>query len=148
MTARFIDSYLLYLLARASDSVSAQFHARLGDHGLQVREWRVLAALSDGDGLMLGELAEIALQRQPTMTKIVDRMERAGLVERRPGEKDRRQVRIFITPEGRRRVDAALRDARRHEADVLAGLTAADAARLKSVLRSLIAAGADGTPES
>ena len=58
MADRFVDNYLLYLLARASNEVSAQFHARLKSHGLHVPEWRVLASLSDGDGMTVGELAD------------------------------------------------------------------------------------------
>ena len=62
MAERFVNDYLLYLLARASSEVSAQFHQRLKTHGLQVAEWRVLASLSDGDGMTIGELAARALQ--------------------------------------------------------------------------------------
>ena len=143
MADRFIDDYLLYLLARASDGASAEFHSRLKTHGLQVPEWRVLAALSDGDGVTLGELAAIALQHQPTMSKIVGRMERAGLVIRRAGKRDRRQVRVFITPDGRRRVDTALKDAKLHEAEILSRFGTEDARRLKQLLRSLIDEQAD-----
>lgn len=138
MSDRFVDNYLLYLLARASAGISAQFHARLKTHGLQVPEWRVLASLSDGDGMTIGELATLALQRQPTMTKIIDRMTEAGLVERRPDDSDRRKVRIFISADGRRRVDAALADAKLHEREVLADYSPAEAARLKSMLRTLL----------
>jgi DNA-binding MarR family transcriptional regulator len=138
MPDRFIDYYLLYLLARASAGISAQFHARLKTHGLQVPEWRVLASLSDGDGMTIGELATLALQRQPTMTKIIDRMTEAGLVERRPDDSDRRKVRIFISDDGRRRVDAALADAKAHEREVLADYSPAEAAQMKSMLRTLL----------
>lgn len=138
MADRFVDDYLLYLLARASKEVSAQFHVRLKTHGLQVPQWRVLASLSDGDGMTVGELAARALQRQPTMTKIIDRMAGMGLVERRPDSADRRKVRIFITPDGQRRVDAALRDAKDHEQEVLADYTPDEAARLKAMLRALV----------
>lgn len=138
MTDRFVDDYLLYLLARASSEVSAQFHADLKGHGLQVPEWRVLATLSDGDGMTLGELAARALQRQPTMTKIVDRMVQSGLVTRRKGEPDRRQVRIFITDDGRKRVKDALSAAKKHEAEVLSDYSAEEAHRLKSMLQALI----------
>lgn len=139
MAAPFVDDYLLYLLARASNDVSAQFHACLRDYGLQVPEWRVLATLSDGDGRKLGDLAAITLQHQPTMTKIVDRMERSGLVTRRQGAEDRREVRVHITPEGRKRVDAALRGAKAHEAEVLSGYGDDERERLKDMLRTLIA---------
>ena len=138
MTDRFVDSYLLYLLARASSEASAQFHERLKKHSLQVPEWRVLASLSDGDGMTVGELALRALQHQPTMTKTIDRMVGSGLVERRQGDPDRRQVRVFITAEGRRRVDAALEDAKLHESEVLADYSADEAAQLKSMLQTLI----------
>ena len=138
MSDRFIDDYLLYLLARASAGISALFHARLKCHGLQVPEWRVLASLSDGDGMTIGELATLALQRQPTMTKIIDRMADAGLVERRPDDSDRRKVRIFISVDGRRRVDAALADAKAHEREVLAEYSPAEAAQMKSMLRTLL----------
>jgi MarR family transcriptional regulator, organic hydroperoxide resistance regulator len=138
MADRFVDDYLLYLLARASSEVSAQFHAHLKQHGLQVPEWRVLASLSDGDGMTIGELAARALQRQPTMTKTIDRMVRSGLVTRRKGEPDRRQVRVFITPEGRNRVQGALSAAKLHESDVLSDYGHDEAQRLKSMLQSLI----------
>ena len=49
---------------------------------------RVLATLSDGDGMTVGELARIALANQPTMTKNIDKLEKAGLVERRGDEGD------------------------------------------------------------
>ena len=127
----------MYLLARASSEVSAQFHDRLKSHELQVPEWRVLASLSDGDGMTVGELANRAL-RQPTMTKTIDRMEKSGLVDRRQGEPDRRQVRIFITAEGRRRIVAALKEAKHHEKEVLAEYSADEAQRLKSMLKTLI----------
>lgn len=138
MNDRFVDDYLLYLLARASSEISAQFHADLKKHGLQVPEWRVLATLSDGDGMTLGELAARALQRQPTMTKTIDRMVRSGLVTRRKGGPDRRQVRVHITADGRRRVEDALAAAKLHESDVLSDYSTDEARRLKSMLQALI----------
>jgi DNA-binding MarR family transcriptional regulator len=138
MEERFADNYLLYLLARASTEVSKQFHSRLKHHGLQVSEWRVLASLSDGDGMTVGELAARALQRQPTMTKIVGRMEIAGLVQRRKSSRDRRRVQVFITDDGRQRVSAALKDAIKHEAEVLSDYTRKEAADLKTILRNLL----------
>ncbi|MDQ3273121.1 MAG: hypothetical protein M3Q12_13285, partial [Pseudomonadota bacterium] len=48
---RFIDSYLSYLLARASHTVYREFHAQVQAAGRGSLEWRLLATLSDGDGL-------------------------------------------------------------------------------------------------
>ncbi|HLI12491.1 MAG TPA: flavin reductase [Alphaproteobacteria bacterium] len=136
--SRFIDDYLLYLLARASHQASGQFHAQLRPLGVPVPHWRVLAALCDSDGMTISTLARIVLFKQPTLTKVIDRMAALALVERRPSAADRRQVLVHITPRGRRIVRDLLRRARAHEKAVLAGYNPAEAAQLKASLRTLI----------
>jgi len=135
---RFIDDYIAYLLARASYLVSRRFHEELALKGIAVPDWRVLASLSDGDGVSLGALARITLFKQPTLTKIVDRMEADGTVRRVPSTADRRKVLITITDEGRRLVAQLLQDAKRQEREVLADYTADQRALLKGTLRDLI----------
>jgi hypothetical protein len=56
--ARFVDDYLLYLLARASHAASAGFHARLKARGVAVSVWRVVATLHGApEGGTVGGLA-------------------------------------------------------------------------------------------
>jgi len=136
---RFVEGYLAYLLARASHLVSRQFHAQLRDAGLALPQWRVLAALADSDGRTIGELARMALTPQPTMTKIVDRMEAEALVVRAPAPDDRRSTLVRITPKGRGAVAPLIVRARSHETEVLRGLSAGEADLLKQVLGRLIA---------
>ena len=135
---RFIDDYLSYLLARASHLVSRQFHAQLKPHGMAVPVWRVLSTLSDGDGLPVTELAKITLFKQPTLTKVIDRMSTQGLVERRASERDRRKVLVYITAKGRALIADLLVRAKQHERDVLAGHSDAEIERLKGALHTLI----------
>lgn len=135
---RFIDDYLSYLLARASHLVSRQFHAQLKPRGMPVPVWRVLSTLSDGDGLPVTELAKITLFKQPTLTKVIDRMSKQGLVERRASERDRRKVLVFITAKGRGQIADLLSRAKQHEREVLAGLSDADVNALKAALHNLI----------
>jgi DNA-binding MarR family transcriptional regulator len=134
----FVDDYLSYLLARASTVVSDQFHRRVAESGLTVPVWRVLATLSGDDGLPVSRLAEIVLEKQPTLTRIVDRMESDGLVKRREDGDDRRQTRIHITVRGRNVVTPLLRHAKRHERDLLQDFSTEDVRRLKLILRGLI----------
>jgi 3-hydroxy-9,10-secoandrosta-1,3,5(10)-triene-9,17-dione monooxygenase reductase component len=148
MSTRFVDDYLLYLLARASSEISAQFHTDLKRHGLQVSEWRVLATLSDGDGMTLGEVAARGLTHQPTMTKTIDRMERAELVSRRKSAADRRQVRIYITTKGRKRIKDALAAAKTHEAEVLSDYSPVESLSLKTMLQGLIERNGAATGEN
>ena len=136
--ASFIADYLPYLLAHASHLISGQFHDQLKKRGISVSTWRLLATLSGGDGMTVGDLARIGLYNQPTTTKIVDRLEESGLVERRQDERDRRKALVFITTEGRSMVDDLLGAAKTHEARVTASYTPEEMATLKRVLRTLI----------
>ena len=74
----FTDNYLLYLLAQASSEASAQFHAELKKQGIPVLNWRILASLYPERRLTIGELAHHALANQTTLTRAVDRLEKAG----------------------------------------------------------------------
>ncbi len=135
---RFVEDYLLYLLARASHQASSEFHAVAKEHGVSQVEWRVLSFLSDGPA-SIGDLAAVTLLQQPTLTKVVDRMQRDGLVDRRPEPTDGRRVRVSVTRRGRALVADLIPLARRHEALVLDGYAPAEAKALKAALKTLIA---------
>lgn len=135
---RFVDDYLLYLMARASHVVSAEFHGVLRRAGVQVPVWRVLATLSGSPGETVSGLADTCLLQQPTMTKLLDRMVRDGLVKRLPDAQDRRVVRIVMTPRGESLVADLLVAAKKHEAEVLARHPEVDALQLKNLMRALI----------
>lgn len=136
----FVDGYLPYLLARASHLVSGEFHLQVQAAGLSVPEWRVLATLADRADCTVGALADITLTKQPTLTKLIDRMAAAGLVERRrDGAADRRHALVSITGAGRARALPLMALAAEHEREVLAVFGAAEGDHLKDVLRRLIA---------
>lgn len=135
---RFVDSYLSYLLARTSQLVSQQFQQELEARQVPTMHWRVLVTLNDGP-MHLTDLAKIVLEKQPTMSKIIERMEKLGLVQRETGVADRRSTLVSITAEGRRVVKPLVRLARKHEQEVLAPLGEDNARVLVEVLRKLIA---------
>lgn len=75
------------------------------------REWfDVLSRLADAPpvGLRMQELEELALFTRGGLTRLVDRIEAAGLVRREPVPGDRRGVRVVLTDEGRQRYAAAI----------------------------------------
>ncbi|MFN0162238.1 MAG: MarR family winged helix-turn-helix transcriptional regulator [Burkholderiales bacterium] len=134
---RFIDDYLSYLLALASYAVYRDFGREVKAAGLSSLEWRVLASLSDGTGSTVGELAREVLAKQPTLTKLVNRMEAADLVARGDDREDARRTRVAVTPAGRAKVAHLLAAAKRHEARILAPFSKAEVAALKKILRAL-----------
>ncbi|MBA3592894.1 MAG: winged helix-turn-helix transcriptional regulator [Polaromonas sp.] len=141
---KFIDDYLSYLLARASHTVYREFHAQVQATGLGSLEWRLLATLSDGDGLTIGELAREILAQQPTLTKLVQRMEKAGWVRRGADPADARRTLVFETQRGRDTVAALLAQAKVHENTLLQGFSQRDVMALKKILRTLISRGVAG----
>lgn len=134
----FVDSYLAALLAQASHRISAEFHAVVRKHGFSVSEWRTLATLSDGRAVSIGRLAEFTLSKQPTLTRLLDRMQRRGQVQRLPHASDGRVTLVRITPAGRRKVAALIRLAERHEQRVLQPFGLRRSQDLKSMLRGII----------
>ncbi len=137
MSARFTDDYLLYLMARASAALSDEFHAWLASRGVPVSTWRILASLHPDAALTIGELADRCLAKQPTMTRMVDRLARKGLVAREEDSEDRRRARVRLTEAGRAFAAPLVAEARAHEARVL---PEERAAALKAALRALLPA--------
>jgi DNA-binding MarR family transcriptional regulator len=134
----FIDDYLAYLLARASHLNSAEFHVVVRRARLPVLQWRVMAALADAQSLSIGEVAAIVLTPQSTLTRVAERMVKAGLLLRAGDRADRRITRIRLTAQGLKLASRLVAQAGEHEAAVLAAVSAADAATLKRILRRLI----------
>jgi DNA-binding MarR family transcriptional regulator len=136
---QFIDHYLSYLLSRAGHTVYREFHVQVQAAGLSSLEWRVLATLSDGDGLTVGELAREVLAEQSTLTKLVQRMELSGWVQRGADASDARRTLVFETPKGSEVVAGLLKAAKKHEAQLLASFSATEIAALRKILRAIIA---------
>jgi DNA-binding MarR family transcriptional regulator len=134
----FVDDYLAYLLARASHLISSEFHTEVEASGLSLMEWRVMASLSGKEALSIQALADIVLAKQPTVTKLVGRMQEAGWVLRRDGAQDRRQSLVSLTAAGGQKVKSLLRQAKRHEQHVTANLGSQETQQLKAVLLQLI----------
>ena len=134
----FVDDYLPALLALASQLISSEFHAVARRHGFSVSEWRVLASLAGFDAISTGQLAQISLMKQPTLTRLLDRMVRDGHVERLDHDGDRRVTLVRITPAGGRIVATLMDLAREHEQRVLEPFGLKRAQALKTTLRRMI----------
>lgn len=114
------EPFLPDLLARASHALAQGFAGELRRRGASFPVWRVLAALHASPGLTVTALAGACLLQQPTATKLLDRMARDGLVARAPDARDRRVVRVALTPEGQAKAAELVAAAERYEARVLA----------------------------
>ncbi|MBP0631131.1 MULTISPECIES: MarR family winged helix-turn-helix transcriptional regulator [unclassified Cupriavidus] len=134
----FVDNYTPGLLAQASQLISGEFHAIVQANGFTISDWRVLATLSGGKSISIGELAQISVTKQPTVTRLLDRMEAQGYVKRIPHETDRRITLVRITPRGQKLTSDLIAQALLHEAEVLAPLGKKKADELRATLKLLI----------
>ncbi len=87
----YMTNWAARLFARAIDR-------RLRPHGLSSGHMPIFFALGDGQSLTQKRLAELAAIEQPTMAATLSRMERDGLIARRPDPEDGRRALVSLTP--------------------------------------------------
>jgi DNA-binding MarR family transcriptional regulator len=92
-------NFLLGVIGRRQ---RAQMNEALAANGIYAGQEMFLWHLWRQDGLTQSQLVERLCVQPPTVSKMLDRMERAGLVERRPDPDDSRVTRVYLTEQGRR----------------------------------------------
>jgi len=101
--SRTEEDEALLAVARAVMGISTRAAARVG--GISVVQLRALTVLREFDSANLGRLAEAMRGTVSTTSRLVDRLVAAGLVERRPSARSRREITLQVTPEGRTALD-------------------------------------------
>ena len=134
---RFVDEYLGYLLGQANHALYKDFDVHVRAAGLTSIEWRVLATLHDGEPLTISQLAHEVLSKQPTVTKLVQRMSEQGWVVLKADPFDQRRTMVAATTAGKRLVRPLVEKAREHEAAMLMTLVPSEKAALKKLLAKL-----------
>jgi len=111
------------------------------DAGIPMRWYDTLVHLEEApDGIRMNELAERILYSKSGFTRVVDRMEEAGLVRRVRPERDRRSILVMLTDQGRSTMGRARRHHRRTiEQHFARHLTDADIKALTRALEKLSA---------
>ena len=99
--ARAVEASTGYLLAKVCRAHRGNVGALLSGVGLHVGQEMVLLELWKEDGLKGGELAARLRVEPPTVTRMLQRLEGCGLVERRRDPGDARSFRVHLTQKGR-----------------------------------------------
>jgi DNA-binding MarR family transcriptional regulator len=119
------------LLSQICRLEHARAHELLEELGLYRGQHRILRALWTQDGLTHTELGERSHVRPATISKTIQRMEKAGLVERKHDAEDQRLSRVYLTEAGRAVQGDVERSWRRLEEELFAGLTQQERALLR-----------------
>ena len=124
-------------LARAYRLAYRRHSRALAPHGLTVSQFDLLATLyrSPPEGLRMGQISGRLLVTEGNVTGLVDRLEAAGMVERRPDPADRRAFRVRLTPAGHALAGAAIPTVEAELERVFAALPPEEMRRAQRVLR-------------
>ena len=134
-----------FLLAKAMqrwNEVLAESFARAGFAEIRPSYGSVLLPLFEEDGLQMGELARRSRLSKQTMTALVRRVERDGLVSRRADPSDARATQVFLTGRARLFEPVAVDVLRELDRVVRSRLDPATLANLREALRELTHLGA------
>ena len=123
-----------FALAKVCKAHRGNVGELLAEHGLHVGQEMVLSQLWRQDGLTPSELAERLGVEPPTVTNMLSRMQRAGLLERCRDPEDARCTRVVLTQKGRELRGPVERRWAAVEKRALAGITAEEEALLRELL--------------
>jgi MarR family transcriptional regulator, organic hydroperoxide resistance regulator len=123
-----------FALAKVCRAHRGNVGASLAEVGLHVGQEMVLVELWDEDGLRGGDLAARLGVEPPTVTKMLGRLERCGLVERRQDQEDARSFRVYLTDEGRSLEERVAVCWERVEERLLAGMSVGERRSLDQLL--------------
>lgn len=96
-----LDDYPLYNLNRTSATYVDKTTECLKEFNMDQPSWRVLMLLGDKNPSTVGELSRRSVTKISTITRILIRMEKEGLVIRKPFPDDNRVIEVFITDVGK-----------------------------------------------
>jgi DNA-binding MarR family transcriptional regulator len=135
--AAFLD------LLRTTDMLSRGLVLVLKTEDLSPTQYNVLRILRGApEGLPCGEIANRMITRDPDVTRLLDRLEKRGLISRCRETKDRRTVRVRIAPEGLKvlgRMDEPVQAAHRKQLGHLGQQRLQELAELLRITRSQVA---------
>lgn len=96
-----LDRSFGFLVTDVTRLLRKVFDGRVRSLGMTRSQWSVLAYLYRSDGITQSALADLLEIAKPSMARLLDRLEAAGWVQRRPDSKDRRAKRVFLTDKTR-----------------------------------------------
>ncbi|HKA73912.1 MAG TPA: MarR family winged helix-turn-helix transcriptional regulator [Xanthobacteraceae bacterium] len=135
-----LDDYFPYLINRVGTVLAVRFTAdQLAAHGLSVAMWRVLAVLSNNGGQRQIDLAGLTSIDASTLSRLVTRLVRMGLVSRTRSRTSSREVVVSLSAKGRALVDRLIPAALSLEETLGRGLPQRDRAVVKRALRRMYA---------
>lgn len=133
-----LDESLGFIINRTNQKLVNYFTRRLRPYGITPEQWGVLNRLWEKDGIPQKDIAELTIKDQTTLTRILDKLERKGLVKRQTSSSDRRVFLIYLTDEGRDFENRLVPIANEVLGNALEGLSEQETEQLKTLLNRIL----------
>jgi homoprotocatechuate degradation regulator HpaR len=88
-------------LMRAREAVMRRFRPHIAAHGFSDQQWRIIRALHDAGSMEIGELSDHCQIHAASLSRMLPKLARLGLIARKNHRDDQRRVVVSITPKGR-----------------------------------------------
>ncbi|WP_067732760.1 MarR family winged helix-turn-helix transcriptional regulator [Novosphingobium naphthalenivorans] len=126
------------VLAQVARLMRRAFDGRAREIGVTRPQWLVLSVLQRYEGIKQGGLADILEVEPITAGRMIDRMQEAGLVERRADPADRRAWRLYLTGRGREITERLQPLASETSSEALRGVSEDETAELLRILDKML----------
>ena len=128
---------LPYLMNRVTSRANQLWLKTLREHGLTIGRWQVLSVLSRFDGSRIGTIADLSGGEQPAVSRVIDQMERDGLVTRSASLQDSRAIEFWINDRGRLVIEELMPEANAFVQRLLRKLDDSEVHQLTALLEKL-----------
>jgi DNA-binding MarR family transcriptional regulator len=119
----WLGKFVPYLIYRITNQLNQALRKRLKRSGINIARWRVLAVLQDNGRMNISQIVERTVIEQPTVSRIVDQLEREGLAFREICDEDSRFVQVMLTQAGEKAFKEIYPTATKHQEQALQGFT-------------------------
>lgn len=134
------DDRLIYLLSMAQQTMKDYTNAALSKAGVEltVTQAGILFLLKNKDMRTMSELGEVFDIDNSAVTRLVDRLEKNGIVERRTAPEDRRAYLVHMTAKGLESLEKAKKIIMSVNEELRRGFTPEEVEAYKKILRSIL----------
>lgn len=133
-----LEKFPPYLFHLITACLNQRLLERLRPHGVTVQRWRVLMVIANLGPRNISELVELTIIPQSALSRVVDQMERDGLVARWASKTDSRSVLVQLTEHGRAMYQQLAPTAKEHADAIIANFNAAELDALHTFLRRIL----------
>ncbi|WP_346876414.1 MULTISPECIES: MarR family transcriptional regulator [unclassified Clostridium] len=132
-----LDDCIAFITNKSAKKLADEFNRRLQENGTTRVQWIALFYIGKAGEISQKELSDYMDIKESSMVRLIDRMEKEELVERRKGSEDRRITKIILTDKGKFLKEELMPRGQAFQDDVLKGISKENLEIFKEVLQRM-----------